>query len=309
MHFYPRKKRGYSKSSRDTNGHQGGKGVVKSSVIGKDENKYLKEFSKLKKSIPCWDSFFTVTEEERIENWPRLEVIGNAMCEKYAWAVPDSRALKILKHFGPLIEIGAGKGYFAKLLSESGVDIIAFDREADENSWADVRIGGPKQLSKKIAKGRNLFLCYPDEDSSMACPCLEHFDGEYVIHIGELTLTGTLSSPQAPWGRTSSADFQVSLMQEYHCVLVAELPAFPFSRDCVSVWKRTEWVRGKESIEKEMGMSTDGEDEGGQGVDGEGDEDDEEDDEGEEDDAWASIPSAERLPVDRAAPDFQFLLE
>lgn len=44
--------------------------------------------------------------------------------------------------------------------------------------------------------------------------------------------------------------------------------------------------------------------------------DDDEDNEGgedgdkeEQDDAWASIPSSERLPVTRAAPDFEFLLE
>ena len=261
------------------------------------ENAYLKNFLKLKKTIGCWDSFFTVPEEERIENWVRLEVLGNALCEKYSWAVPDSRALRILKRFSPLIEIGAGKGYISKLLQDGGVDIIPFDREIDENSaWTKVQIGGPKKLSEQCAKGRNLFLCYPDEDSSMADPCLENFTGDYVVHIGELISTGGLSSPQAPWGRTSSADFQVSLMTDYHCVLVAEMPAFPFSRDCISVWKRTEFVRGKESIAKEL--------DGSAGANDDNSEDGSED----EDDAWASILPSERLPVTRAAPDFQYLL-
>lgn len=93
----------------------------------------------------------------------------------------------------------------------------------------------------------------------------------------------------------------MALMSEYNCVLVAEMPAFPFSRDCISVWKRTEWVRGKESIEMEMNEDNDDDDE-----DNEGGEDG---DKEEQDDAWASIPSSERLPVTRAAPDFEFLLE
>lgn len=268
-------------------------------IVPSAENAYLKNFLKLKKTIGCWDRFFTVPEEERIENWVRLEVLGNALCEKYSWAVPDSRALRILKRFSPLIEIGAGKGYISKLLQDGGVDIIPFDREVDENSaWTKVQIGGPKQLSKQCAKGRNLFLCYPDEDSSMADPCLKNFTGDYVVHIGELISTGGLSSPQAPWGRTSSADFQVSLMTDYHCVLVAEMPAFPFSRDCISVWKRTEFVRGKESIAKEL--------DGGAGTND--DDDNSEVGSEEEDDAWASILPSERLPVTRAAPDFQYLL-
>ena len=261
------------------------------------ENSYLKNFQKLKRTIGCWDSFFTVPEQDRIESWVRLEVLGNAMCEKYSWAVPDSRTIRILKNFSPLIEIGAGKGYISKLLQDEGVDIIPFDREIDEKTaWTKVQIGGPKKLLKICAKGRNLFLCYPDEDTSMASPCLENFTGDYVIHIGELISTGGLSSPQAPWGRTSSAEFQVSLMTDFHCVLVAEMPAFPFSRDCISVWKRTEFVRGKESIVRELDDSAETND------------DESEVGSVEEDDAWASILFSERLPVTRAAPDFHYLL-
>ena len=295
MHFFRRNKRHHFKSTP----------INKKDCadLSTSENKYHKVFSKLKKSITCWNDFFTVSEQERVDNWPRLEVLGNAMCEEYAWAVPDNRTLSILKHFSPLIEIGAGKGYFCKLLRERGVDIIAYDREVDSKlSWGDVLIGGPKKLLKNLAKGRNLFLCYPDEDNSMACPCLNNFDGEYLIHIGELISTGQLSSPQAPWGRTSGADFQVALMTEFHCVLVSELPAFPFSRDCITVWRRTNWVRGKESIEKEMDLDANGESKDN----GNSNEDINADD---EDDAWASIPPNERLPVTRAAPDFLFLLQ
>lgn len=303
MHFFREPSRRRVESGKKSRGVS----RVSKSAFNKSSpgvNKYHKEFLKLRKSIPCWDNFFTVSEQERVDNWPRLEVLGNAMCEKYAWAVPDDRTLKILKHFSPLIEIGAGKGYFSRLLTDWGVDILAFDREVDKKtSWGEVLIGGPKKLLKKHAKGRNLFLCYPDEDSSMACPCLDNFDGDYVIHIGELITTGQLSSPQAPWGRTSGADFQVALMSEFHCVLVSELPAFPFSRDCISVWKRTEWVRGKESIEREMNLhyNEDSKDSDERNEDSNGDDDD-------DDDAWASIPANERLPVTRAAPDLLFLL-
>jgi hypothetical protein len=32
------------------------------------------------------------------------------VCDRYAWATPDARALKILNHFDPIIEVGAGAG-------------------------------------------------------------------------------------------------------------------------------------------------------------------------------------------------------
>ena len=69
------------------------------------------------------------------------------------------------------------------------------------------------------------------------------------------------------------------------------------------MWKRTEWVRGKESIEK----ATRGDDAAGS--------DEVSDDSGDDneneaiDDGWASIPSEETLPVTRAAPFLEFLLD
>ena len=294
MHFF-RQRQKSKKSSKHETKCTGG---IKADLV--KENAYFKELQKLKRTIPCWDIFYTAPEQDRIDSWLRLEILGAAMCEKYSWAIPDSTTLRILKHFSPLIEIGAGKGYIAKLLKDEGADIVAFDREVDKTSgWTKVEIGGPEKLSENAAAGRNLFLCYPDEDSSMANPCLDNFIGDYVVHIGELISTGQISSPQAPWGRTSSADFQTSLMTDFHCVLVYELPAFPFSRDCITVWKRTEFVRGKESIDEELG-------------DGDGDEINPENasEEGSErDDAWASIPQKERLPVTRSSPDFAHLLQ
>jgi hypothetical protein len=53
--------------------------------------------------------------------------------------------------------------------------------------------GGPKVLSNEVANGRNLFLCYPDEASSLGVRCLKYFTGEYVIHVGELMITGCSS--------------------------------------------------------------------------------------------------------------------
>ena len=49
--------------------------------------------------------------------------------------------------------------------------------------------------------------------------------------------------PQSPFGRTSSADFQIELSEKFHCVIKAEIPRFPFSNDFLTVWKRTNFIQ------------------------------------------------------------------
>jgi hypothetical protein len=45
--------------------------------------------------------------------------------------------------------------------------------------------------------------------------------------------------------RSSSAEFQVALQESFHCLLVAQLHiTLPYAKDCISVWKRTKYVRG-----------------------------------------------------------------
>ena len=49
------------------------------------------------------------------------------LVKKYAWAIPNQEALEAIAALGPIVEIGAGRGYWASLLHEMGVDIIAYD--------------------------------------------------------------------------------------------------------------------------------------------------------------------------------------
>lgn len=315
------------------------------------DNPYLLEIIDLMKTIPEWDEFFSRDEDssmKRISNWIRLEVLGQPLIDKYSWAIPNQRALRIISHFSPIIEVGAGKGYWASLLRQMGVDIAAFDRHCYNNPakpgrktpklWTTVNKGDARMLSKECYRNHTLLLCYPDEDCSMSMDCMERYDGEYIIHIGELITTGTFSGyPQAPFGRTTCSQFQINLLEHFHCILVAELPRFPFCHDCITVWKRTYWVPGRSAMDRRHLLSSNdgsenssnednGENGGGEGHghDEENDEDEDEGDEeveiaddddyeeeegGELEDSWGDVPRIERLPQDRAAVELAFLME
>lgn len=48
-------------------------------------------------------------------------------CYKYAFAVPNERALQVIAYYSPVVEVGAGTGYWAGLLRKRGVEVIAVD--------------------------------------------------------------------------------------------------------------------------------------------------------------------------------------
>lgn len=226
--------------------------VINDSIIEltTDENPYLTHMIILKKKIKSWNNFFNVNVNDRTKEWNKLDVSWDKLRDKYAWAVPCNRSLNILKNFSPLIEIGGGKGYWAKLLQNKGCDIVVYDKYVPQSSkcWTKVKRGGPEKLLLEANHSKNLFLCYPDEQESQAIVCLENFKGEYIIHVGELFQTGTLGGGgQAPYGRTTSSEFQVTLSQSFHLLLVCNLEiSLPFGKDCISVWKRTQYVLARD---------------------------------------------------------------
>lgn len=152
----------------------------------------------------------TLDEERRGD---LFEMEDDAAQSGFAWAIPDNRALRICEAFAPLIEIGCGAGYWARLLRERGVEIAAFDRDVGADTraagdvgaqpWTRVEKGGPEQLRKRRFRDSTLVLCFPDDldfredDGEQPLPlslaCLQAFAGDTIIHIGELF--GTQSPP------------------------------------------------------------------------------------------------------------------
>jgi hypothetical protein len=92
--------------------------------------------------------------------------------KRYAWAVPTDEALDAIAKLSPIVEIGAGTGYWAALLSTRGADVIAYDRapghhanhyHGDSPLWFDVKAGGDSKAADH--PDRTLFLCWPPYDA------------------------------------------------------------------------------------------------------------------------------------------------
>ena len=116
-----------------------------------------------------WSSELSEEERERL-----LNLVDMDKALSYAWAIPDERALQVLAHYSPIVEMGGGTGYWARCLRERGVDVLCYDLHPSEGAWTEVLKGGPAKLRDHA--DRTLFLCYPDDfehsDESMALQCL-----------------------------------------------------------------------------------------------------------------------------------------
>ncbi len=114
---------------------------------------------------------------------------------KYAFAIPTPNILEKIVKYSPIIELGAGRGYWAWVLQQMGAEVVAFDTSPPDNkqlkngyfkggkTWTKVEQGDHSVI--KEYPGRSLFICWPPYDNSMAHLCLKAYRGNTVIYIGE----------------------------------------------------------------------------------------------------------------------------
>ncbi|MBN2079512.1 MAG: GIY-YIG nuclease family protein [Spirochaetes bacterium] len=119
---------------------------------------------------------------------------------RYAFAVPTIDIVDAIARHSPIVEIGAGTGYWAMCLGDAGADVVAYDlrppgdeppwewREANpwfEESWSVVVRGGTEMAAAH--PDRALFLCWPPPGSPVAREALlRHRDagGRILVFIG-----------------------------------------------------------------------------------------------------------------------------
>lgn len=116
---------------------------------------------------------------------------------RYAFAVPTDDALDAVARHAPggIVELGAGTGYWARLLSDRGVDVIAYDiapPPASDNHffagatpWFDIEPGDQRAVARHPT--RTLLLVWPTSDA-WAGDALQAFaaaGGTRVAYVGE----------------------------------------------------------------------------------------------------------------------------
>ncbi len=179
---------------------------------------------------PYLNEFQSIIDENDFSVQFRSFIARTDLVNKYSWAIPDSGAIELIKKYGPIVEIGAGSGYWSYLLKQSGANIIAYDKKPYNNryckaNWGNVRYGSTKKAS--LHTDRSLFLCWPPYNNQMAYKALSYYSGDTLIYVGE-----------SRHGCTADYDFFTKLDNEWELVEEYDIPQWIGLHDTLTIYKR-----------------------------------------------------------------------
>eukprot|EP00578_Thalassiosira_sp_NH16_P007091 CAMPEP_0181121908 /NCGR_PEP_ID=MMETSP1071-20121207/25007_1 /TAXON_ID=35127 /ORGANISM="Thalassiosira sp., Strain NH16" /LENGTH=527 /DNA_ID=CAMNT_0023206795 /DNA_START=147 /DNA_END=1730 /DNA_ORIENTATION=- len=183
-----------------------------------------------------------------------------SLCTYFAWAVPNDAALDAISNLKrPILEIGAGTGYWAWLLTRRNVNVAAYDL-ADSHAGEKhrfrhsiVRDGGVEQISRADHAGRTLMLSWPDivgdeastdaDRGSFGMDALRAYEGGTCVYVGELGPNVVRAKegwgdPFPPGGSSASAAFQEELHSRFVLEKRVVLPNWPPYNSHLTIWRR-----------------------------------------------------------------------
>lgn len=120
--------------------------------------------------------------------------VRNPLVKRYAWAIPSRGAIAALVELSPILEIGAGGGYWAAMIEAAGGKVDCFDAfepgwgDADDNHfgrWHPVHKGDHSIAGWDHYHDHTLLLCWPNYASSFALDAVAAFRGQRVAYVGE----------------------------------------------------------------------------------------------------------------------------
>lgn len=172
--------------------------------------------------------------------WSRRFASRRRLVGEYAWAIPNERALAAIAALSPIVEVGAGGGYWAHLLRQRGADVAAYDPAtshlyvadgsgqrvglAPRREWGGVRASDHRAVA--AFEHRTMLLVWPAWDG-WASAALALFRGERVAYVGE-----------DAYGATAEPAFFELLDRDFELEAVIEIPQWVGLRDSLSIWRR-----------------------------------------------------------------------
>lgn len=166
--------------------------------------------------------------------WERAFHARRQAIERWAFAVPSPAVLELIAGYSPIVELGAGTGYWADQLRRAGADVVAYDVMADRwGKWfpgglvAPVEQGGVERLAEH--GDRTLLMVWPFMDDMAVDGALAHAraGGRRVVYVGE-----------GPGGCTASIEFFELMDEQYHEIASMPVPQWEGIHDHLTVYER-----------------------------------------------------------------------
>jgi SAM-dependent methyltransferase len=197
---------------------------------------------RLPESVPC-DGCYDITQTSNpylkaFLNVPELPsayllYVREVLAQVFAFAIPSEQALSTIAAYGPVLEVGAGTGYWAALLKARGVDVIAVDIQPVESRDVSVlykrSFTTVLQADERVVRQypeRTLLLSWPPDRNPMPFAALDSYRGKHVIFIGE-----------SEFGCTADAPFHRLLEREWQLIDSVDIPRWNEANDWLQVYE------------------------------------------------------------------------
>lgn len=173
--------------------------------------------------------------------WPdpqrvqELQLIRRPFTWEWGFSIPCAEVVETLRRLGPLVELGAGAGCWAALLTAAGVDVVATDTLAAGQADYGFAFGRhhpvtamPAHEAVRAFPDRNVFCSWPTEGSPWALAAARAMQvGRYLALIVE-----------PPGGCTATPGLYRYLKTRFEPRLRLAIPQFPKLRDDFYVFQR-----------------------------------------------------------------------
>ena len=202
-----------------------------------------------------------------------MEYVNPLQCE-FGFGVPSPEVLREIAAHSPIVELGAGSGYWASQLTREGADVVAFDRHPPKTladglanfffhrQFFPVMKGTPEVLqnASRVSRDRALLLVWPfqaelheaerfvDDDrvEPWDAEALTKFQGDVILHVGHLEPKGDrLVNTSRRFVRLLRERFDLQLRLT---ATVGACANGPEELEALTVWRRKREPLGREEL-------------------------------------------------------------
>lgn len=154
------------------------------------------------------------------------------LVKRYAWAIPTARVIRQLARFSPIVEVGAGTGYWAWMLKQAGAHVLPYDLPTPEpcqvssQRWTELLVGTGQEVADRHSDC-TLFICWPTYDDPWSGEALATYRGSRVVYVGE-----------GSGGCTGDKVFHEMLDTQWEERIRLDIPQWEGIHDAVWVYRR-----------------------------------------------------------------------
>ncbi len=164
--------------------------------------------------------------------------VRKAFCRVWGFSIPCREAVEALRGLNhPLVEVGAGSGYWTALLRAAGLDVVATDLEAQGEGPYGSGMGRYAPLEAlgaveavRAYPGRDVFCSWPSAGADWCAEAVSEIAvGRAFAWIGD-----------RPGGVTATPALHEVLAERFEPVAEVEIPQFPWVDDRLTIHRRVQ---------------------------------------------------------------------